>query len=227
MEQSAEFDLDLAVQQFLNSYNPSGILSKTDRDELFDHLHTEINVLEDSGLTAEEAFMISQKRMGEATVISAEYQKAKPWARFIQLFAFASILLLGLKLIFNLVRIVSLSSTVLISEFSTTELAAYLQWGDIPLQLFSLIAAFGVGAFILKRMDSARLKDLWPVPMIYLLSEVARFGMVLIATQNIGPAVFGTLSLNSTYLLIGCMLMGAISVLGLFVKHKDLKIQFA
>lgn len=227
MEQSAEFDLDLAIQQFLDSYNSSGILSEIDRDELLDHLHAEAQHLQSTGLTANEAFLISQKRLGEEEIITAEYQKAKPGARIIQLFASAFILLLGLKLIFNLVRIVSLSSTVLLNEYSVDKLAMYLQWGDLPLQLFCLIAAFVVGGLMIKKMNPTRIKDLWPVPIIYLLSEAARFGMVLIATQNIGASIYGTLSLNSSYLTMGMTLISIFAALGFFIKFRNLKIQLA
>ncbi|MEL7532051.1 MAG: hypothetical protein AAFN10_12110 [Bacteroidota bacterium] len=227
MEQSAEFDLDLAIQHFLDSYNANGILSAIDRDELLDHLYAETQDLINNGLTAEEALLISQKRLGEAEVITAEYQKARPWTRLAQLLAFAFILMFGLKLILNLMQIVSLSATILISQFLPEQLNSFLQWGDLPLQIACLIIALGIGGILLRRIASSKIKSLWPVPLTYLISEIARFATVMLATQQIGPASYGQLSLNGAYLMWGMGALGVILVLGMLIRHRNLSLQLA
>ena len=127
----------------------------------------------------------------------------------------------------NLMQIVSLSATVLVNQILPEQLSAFLQWGDVPLQISCLIIALGVGSRLIKRISATKLKHLWPVPATYLISEIARFAMVMIATQNIGIASYGQLSINLAYLMWG---MGAVSmlfVLGMLIRHRNLSLQLA
>ena len=46
MEPRTEFDLDLALEHFVQSLNQNGMLSGMDEDELRDHLYLEVESLE-------------------------------------------------------------------------------------------------------------------------------------------------------------------------------------
>ncbi|MEM6348330.1 MAG: permease prefix domain 1-containing protein [Bacteroidota bacterium] len=227
MEQSSEFDLDLAIQHQLDAYNAQGMLSPIDRDELLDHLYEQTQDLMRQGLSTEEAFLISQKRLGTAEVLSSEYQKARPWTRLVQFFAFAIIFLFGLKMMLNLMQIVSLSASVLVNQFLPEQLSLFLEWGDVSLQIASIIIALVVASRLIKRISASKLKNLWPVLLTYLISEIARFTMVMIATQNLGITSYSQLSINLSYMMWGMRAIGMLFVLGMLIRHRNLSLQLA
>lgn len=69
------FDLESNIRSWSNHLRASGKLKENDITELESHLRDEIDDLTGSGLTQEEAFIISVKRLGNVNAISREYSK--------------------------------------------------------------------------------------------------------------------------------------------------------
>ena len=226
MEQTTEFDLELALKHYLNTLNSNGILSKMDQDELLDHLYSEIETLEDSGLSTEEAFIISQTRLGDTKVIKSEYHKAKPWTRVIQLLLSTIMLGFFIKLILNLVNIFSLPAPLILNKLSIVDMNLYLEWGDLGVKIGLLIISLGIGAVFLKKMVSARLKDLWVIPVLFVISEIVSRAMFMFFIPIMEPSTTGTIIVNSAYISYGIVLFGLLFSIGLMVRYKNLRLQF-
>lgn len=69
------FDLASNIQSWSDLLRAKGHLNEPDIIELENHLKDEIDDLETAGLSPEEAFLISVKRMGNVHAISKEYSK--------------------------------------------------------------------------------------------------------------------------------------------------------
>ncbi len=69
------FDLELNINSWCDYLRSSGKLKEEDILELEDHLREEIEDLIDKGLSEEEAFLVSVKRLGKVNMISEEYAK--------------------------------------------------------------------------------------------------------------------------------------------------------
>lgn len=69
------FDLELNIRSWSDHLRARGNFKDTDILELENHLRDEIEDLIKSGLTQDEAFLISVKRLGNVNLISQEYSK--------------------------------------------------------------------------------------------------------------------------------------------------------
>jgi hypothetical protein len=69
------FDLEENVQSWCDYLRARGTLEETDVLELESHLRDQIDDLTGRGLSEEEAFLISVKRLGSVNLISEEYSK--------------------------------------------------------------------------------------------------------------------------------------------------------
>ncbi len=69
------FDLELNILSWSDHLRASGNFNETDILELENHLRDEIDDLIKTGLTLDEAFLISVKRLGNVNKISQEYSK--------------------------------------------------------------------------------------------------------------------------------------------------------
>ncbi|WP_446899236.1 permease prefix domain 1-containing protein [Clostridium sp. LBM24168] len=69
------FDLEFNIRSWSDHLRSRGKLKEDDILELESHLRDEINDLTKAGLTLEEAFIISVKRLGNVNAISKEYSK--------------------------------------------------------------------------------------------------------------------------------------------------------
>lgn len=69
------FDLEINIKSWTNYLHSSGKLGEDDILELENHLRDQIDELIESGLTEDEAFLISVKRLGNVNLISKEYSK--------------------------------------------------------------------------------------------------------------------------------------------------------
>ena len=174
MEERNEFDLDLALQEFVDSLNPNELLSDVDKDELRDHVYLEMDSLKELGLSEEEAFIISQKRFGKSELIQEEYHKAKPEKRWFQFLFSAVMVVFGLKTIFNLMSITSLSTLVALKELFQINIGLYIKWIDLGIKIFTLLISLLAGGLIIRRAISGKIKFLWPIPTAFLISESIR-----------------------------------------------------
>lgn len=69
------FDLESNISSWSNHLRSKGKLKENDVLELESHLRDEIDDLTESGLSQDEAFIISVKRLGNVNAISSEYSK--------------------------------------------------------------------------------------------------------------------------------------------------------
>lgn len=79
------FDLEIQINSWRDHLRARGNFTEIDLSELESHLRDEIDDLISSGLSADEAFLISVKRLGNADAISNEYAKVNTdnlWKHF-------------------------------------------------------------------------------------------------------------------------------------------------
>ncbi len=69
------FDLELNISSWCDYLRSSGKLDEVDVIELENHLREQIDELIENGLSEDEAFLISVKRLGNVNLISEEYSK--------------------------------------------------------------------------------------------------------------------------------------------------------
>lgn len=69
------FDLEVNIRSWCDYLRKHGMLGEEDILELESHLRDQVDDLTSSGLSNEEAFIISVKRMGNLNTISEEYAK--------------------------------------------------------------------------------------------------------------------------------------------------------
>jgi hypothetical protein len=70
------FDLEQSVSSWSDYLRSTGKLGEADVVELENHLREEIDDLTKNGLSEDEAFFISIKRLGNVSAIAKEYAKA-------------------------------------------------------------------------------------------------------------------------------------------------------
>lgn len=69
----SEFNLERQIADWRNFLLSKNAVSTNDADELEDHLRGSISDLVDRGLSTEEAFLVSAKRVGELNLVSREF----------------------------------------------------------------------------------------------------------------------------------------------------------
>ncbi len=69
------FDLELNINSWADYLRSSGKLDEEDVIELENHLREQVEELKEIGLSEDEAFLISVKRLGNVNMISEEYSK--------------------------------------------------------------------------------------------------------------------------------------------------------
>src|SRR5438309_4357342 len=111
--EAKQFDLQHEIKNYLNKLLQNGNLTNSDEMEIESHMKDGIDSLTKNGLSEEEAFLITLKRMGNADLLSEEYNKVNPF--------FVS---------------------VKIRSFSITSLALILSMGTIFLLLYDLLSMF-------------------------------------------------------------------------------------
>lgn len=203
MEQSTEFNLEANLSEYLKELNTHRTISIEEQDELFDHLSCEIEALRDTGLSTEESFLISKKRLGEPTVLSTEYQKANPWRRTIQFVVSAVVFVLGLKSIFNMMTITSLSVTGLLTQIPLIDMEVFQSWGDIVLQISCLAVCLFAMGILVRKVVTDRGNFTWLFPVIFLASEGVKLAIngFTASIIGVGPELFGS-SMHHSYLII-------------------------
>jgi hypothetical protein len=78
MENQTSFDMNLAIRRWREKLAQSPTVSRESLDELESHLRDSAMMLERSGLSAEEAYMIAARRMGPGGALEMEFEKMTP-----------------------------------------------------------------------------------------------------------------------------------------------------
>ncbi len=74
-------DVEKHIEQWRADLVASDALAPADVLELESHLREEIEHLKNSGLSGDEAFVIARHRLGDVSVLEAEFAKAHPYRR--------------------------------------------------------------------------------------------------------------------------------------------------
>jgi hypothetical protein len=77
--EARHFDLQSGIRNYLSKLHLDGNLSRNDEMELESHIRDGVDSLAKTGLSEEEAFLITVKRTGHATILSEEYNKVNPF----------------------------------------------------------------------------------------------------------------------------------------------------
>ncbi|MEL6590906.1 MAG: hypothetical protein AAFQ68_12530 [Bacteroidota bacterium] len=227
MESKNEFDVSLAIERYVGSLCSSAHLSETDFVELSDHLHNEVEDLQQLGLSAEEALMVGQKRLGTPKLLRDEYAKARPWRSILPLLVPAIVIFFGIKSIFNLMKIVGMSSFATLAPLMPDSLTAQWQWIDLALQGGVFVLAIALGAKMIRRYLNGTLFALWPIPLVFLFSELGIWATQFLTVPMISPANMGLIYLNSSYLYLGLSFLAIVLTMGIILRHRDLRYQLA
>jgi hypothetical protein len=75
METTTSYDLNRAIQQWRENLAQSPAFGGENLDELESHLRDSIAALQNRSLSAEEAFMVGSKRVGQRGLLEAEFAK--------------------------------------------------------------------------------------------------------------------------------------------------------
>lgn len=226
MERPARFDVDLATREYLNQLNADGLLSPAEEDEIYDHFCSEISHLQNSGLTGEEAFAVAQMRFGHSQTIRREFRKARPLAGIVPIMATATLLVLGIKSMINLARILSTLVLMAGQAFSEAATEAYFTFGDWALQLGTIVGLTGVGYLRLRKTKATHIRHLWPVPVVFILSEVAARGTMALTFDTEDIATWTTHYINSEYVFLAVSGLVIATSLGVLYRHRHQKLQW-
>lgn len=236
MEPATPFDLDLAISQYISQVNSGKILSEEEKDQIYDHFRSETSSLQNSGLNVKEAFFVAKMRFGDSDSIQKEFAKAKPWNSLLQAIAAAFVLVLGIKLILNVAKALSFLIILVLKEFSDTSIEAYLNVGDWIFRAGLITSLTYIGYVILTKAKITHIKHLWPVPVLFALSEVASWLVINTIVSNRyftnRPAsyedpyvmVFSHNSIYTYLIVVGIAIIASLCVL---YKNRNQRIQFA
>lgn len=104
MERTNQFDLQHEVNQFIEKINTNELLSSLDISELKDHFLSQIEELKNTGLSIEEAFIISKMRFGKPEMIQEEYEKSKPFEKWKKYFMISCLSYFVISNIYSLIH---------------------------------------------------------------------------------------------------------------------------
>ena len=106
------FDLSQQITQWRQSLGQSESIVRSDLDELESHLRDQIDHLALSGLSAEEAFWVAQRRIGNTANLPDEFAKVNGSAIFRRRLQWMLIGVLTYLLILNLSSLASIAGTL-------------------------------------------------------------------------------------------------------------------
>ncbi|MGB3589629.1 MAG: hypothetical protein WBA23_23990 [Tunicatimonas sp.] len=227
MEPTNSFDLSKAIGQYVSQVNSANILSGEEKDQLHDHFYSETASLQDSGLNAEEAFLVAKMRFGDASTIQKEFAKVKPWNNFIQTVLMAVVLVLGIKLVLNVAKMLSFLLLIALQKFSTTNIEDYLNTSDWILQVGLTTILFYFSYIICTKARVTHIKHLWPAPVLFLLSEVANRAVTVVFFDTVDTRTMTTYYIHSVYIYLGVGSIIIVASLWILYRNKDQRIRFS
>ncbi len=164
------FDLERNIGSWCDHLRLSGKLDEVDVIELENHLREQIDELIENGLSEDEAFLISVKRLGNVNMISEEYSKVNTNALWKQLLV--DPVVTGAKKqnrrdIFLVVLFSLVAGTVAkIPTLFGIEMGSYVYFKNISFYILPLIALF----FVIRHDLNKKL--IWYVTGFFVLTGV-------------------------------------------------------
>lgn len=97
--EARNFNLQSEIKNYLNDLNLKSNLTRNDEIELESHIYDGVASLQNKGLSPDEAFLITVKRIGSTDILSKEYNKVNPFFVSNKLRSYSA---LGLGLVISL-----------------------------------------------------------------------------------------------------------------------------
>ncbi|MHC4552432.1 MAG: permease prefix domain 1-containing protein [Planctomycetota bacterium] len=197
------FQLDTAITNWRNTLLANQNITDSDVDELESHLRDEVDSLMLSGLSDEEAFMISAHRIGDQQAVGAEFAKVNPslaWRRraFWMFFGILISMVVG-----GIASVCSKGSAALltwlnVNAYGSGITGVVIHIGVFVVLLFGVI--FGLGLFTkgIKSKLSMSMVLVCCIIAIFIL-KAASFAINILVMQVFGMETFGQLTLGSRY----------------------------
>ncbi|MHC4927581.1 MAG: hypothetical protein ACYTER_09720, partial [Planctomycetota bacterium] len=175
-----------------------------DVDELESHLRDEVDSLMLSGLSDEEAFMISAHRIGDQQTVGAEFAKVNPslaWRRRAFWMFFG---ILASMVVSGIANVCSQGSAALLTwlnvhvhgMYETNFTSMLIHVGVFGVLLFGVIVGLGLFAKRIKRRLSMSLALVFCFVTIFIL-KVASFAVNVAVMNVFGMETFSQISLGS------------------------------
>jgi hypothetical protein len=159
MENPNSFDLNCAIQDWRENLAQSPAFRRENLDELETHLRDSVVPLQDRGLSAEEAFMVATKRIGNESLLTNEFGKMNLKVVWLDRILWG---LIAIQ-VWNWVGIFSatLASNFVLSNFSRFSYDLGVHGVAIPVGLLTLanllgfVGSLGLGWWLIRRFRQA------------------------------------------------------------------------
>lgn len=211
MHSPDRFNLTEALEVYLCQIDRQGLLSGDEREEITDHLLTEMEMLQENDLSEREAFTLATRQFGPSELISLEYQRVKPQYNIRKAIIAAALFLF--LFVFLAGSLYALSSVVwkLSREFAlSTTAEKYL---DIGLKV---IFIFGSIAYLWWRFNRRSTPKTWEMILIPILGLTAPFfnNILNYFLSNTGHISYSTLLSGhwNSYIILSILLAGILIV---------------
>lgn len=179
MESGPHFDLQLAIELYLQDIDQDHLLDRDEKNELFDHFLSGTEELMQQGYSEEEAFEHCKAGFGETDLISREYARARPFR--VSLIAAAG----GLLLFFSIPIINSLMLLIAAISYRGGQLLDIpIRWISIGNLALMVLLLGGIGAYLLDRLKKRpyfRKAELWAIPVSAVLLPLAGNVLLMMA----------------------------------------------
>lgn len=224
MENTTPFNLTRSLAHWRDELSATDTLGAQDIAELETHMSASISDLMSKGLTEEEAFIVSQKRLGAITTLASEYGKTNgniAWQKRL-FWMIAGVVLLGI--VSSLSNLASKASIFAGLQFSKNTSA--IGWtGQIVSSLVFVWGIWRVLQFSKKPSQVTLTKQfrLRPISLTaiaifsYLLFQIVPYLMQMLLARYLGPTEYGQISVTSNFyglvfhFLFGCFLVLAMA----------------
>ena len=153
-----QFNLQFEIKKYLTKLHSKTNLTLSDEIELEGHIYDGVESLEKKGLSSEEAFLITVKRIGRIDILSDEYNKVNPFFVSDQLRSYSVItlgLILSLGTVFLLVyELISMYRKIYLTQTSVDTLVKSILYSGLCIAVlltFKWGKSFSV--FLQKRIE--------------------------------------------------------------------------
>lgn len=212
------FDMDRAVAEWKSEMSRGGVVAGADVEELESHLRESAERLMRAGLSAEEAFLVSVRRLGGTDSLRLEYGKERPERVWRERAAWMFAGLLAWQAIAGLSAMVSQAGVI--AAVMAGARGSTLSWSAVVADVLALAAEFALAWMVYRQVTTGRVRrrpGVWVatgVSAIVVGRIVSEGGMVGLA-RSISPSDLGVAYLAHGYMAaaLGLLLPIAFGVL--------------
>lgn len=197
MENPGMFDIEQAIARWRETMSLSSAIPRHDVDELEFHLRDSMRVLENQGLSNEEAFWVGTHRLGPIGKLQDEFSKVNSQELWLER---ALWIVVGSLLFTFVSSVASLAASITTLGLHLAEVPrGLLGPAGSVLHVFTLIALFGCPILLARRkhpaflswMKGHRALSAVGAVLILIASFVANSGVSLFAAKMVPISVYG------------------------------------